>query len=180
MKNNQSGQSTIEFIFSFIFAVSLILMVFNTSINYAAGYVTHYATFMASRVFLTQDSNDTTEGSGSTMSVAQSAALQTFQKYNLEVFGIQTDSFNPSQQGDDVTAGEYLMIGIRTSFKRKMDVVGRVTGQQELILTSESFLGREPTRGVCAQRVCYAITGQTSGCHGSGASLDITMFDDGC
>ncbi|MBA2406355.1 MAG: hypothetical protein H0V66_16375, partial [Bdellovibrionales bacterium] len=47
MKNNQLGQSTIEFIFSFVFAVSLILLVFNTSLNYASGFVTHYATFMA-------------------------------------------------------------------------------------------------------------------------------------
>ena len=54
MKKNQSGQSTIEFIFCFVFAVSFILLVFNTSLNYVSGYVAHYATFMASRVYLTQ------------------------------------------------------------------------------------------------------------------------------
>lgn len=178
MKNNQSGQSTIEFIFSFVFAVSLILLVFNTSLNYAAGYVTHYATFMASRVFLTQDSNDTVEGPGD-RSVAETAARETFEKYKLEVFGIDNSAFAVNDPGD-VGAGEYLMIGAHTTFERKMDVVGRVTGQQKLQLISESYLGREPTRGVCAQRTCFAITGQNGGCHNNGANLDITLFDDGC
>lgn len=178
--NNQSGQSTIEFIFCFIFAVSLILLVFNTSLNYAAGYVTHYATFMASRVLLTQDSNDTVEGPGD-MSVGENAAKATFRKYNLEVFGISNSAMDLTAAARNIStsATEYLTVGVYSQFDRKMDLVGQITGQSKLTLTSESFLGREPTRGVCAQRVCYAITGG-SNCHGNGANLDITMFDDGC
>ena len=57
-----------------------------------------------------------------------------------------------------------------------MDVIGRVTGQTELELISESFLGREPTRGVCATRVCKAITGEEI----CTSSMDITLYDDGC
>jgi len=174
MKNNQNGQSTIEFIFSFIFAVSLILLVFNTSLNYASGYVTHYATFMASRVFMTQDAHDNTWDPNNNRNNAITNAKSTFAAFNLGVFGIQTelevkDTVNPS-------AGEYLMIGVYAKFSRKMDIVGQITGQTKLDMISESFLGREPVRSACASRVCIAITGQPV----CDATLDITLYDDGC
>jgi hypothetical protein len=175
MKNNQTGQSTIEFIFSFIFAVSLILLVFNTSLNYASGYVAHYATFMASRVFMTQDANEANSwGPGNRNSAAQ-AAKETFREFKLEVFGIQAE-LELNDDHPNVGPGEYLMIGAYAKFKRKMDIIGRVTGQTELELISESFLGREPTRGVCASRVCKAITGLDA-CDGT---MDITLYDNGC
>lgn len=174
MKNNQSGQSTIEFIFSFIFAVSLILMVFNTSLNYASGYVTHYATFMASRVFMTQDSNQTSAWGPGPRDQAYNKATAAFNAFKLDVFGIQTSlEFN---DGLNVSAGEYLMIGTYAKFSRKMDVVGQIVGQSRLELISESYLGREPTRGVCASRVCKAIT-DTDQCS---VQMDITLYDDGC
>lgn len=175
MKKNQAGQSTIEFIFCFIFAVGLILLVFNTSLNYATGYVTHYATYMASRVFMTQDSNQNVWHAGSRDS-AINRAKATFEKYNLSIFGIQNTAFSINDD-QNVSAGEYLMIGAYTRFERKMDMVGQITGQKKLELISESFLGREPTRGVCASRVCKAVTGQDE-CNG--ANMDVTLFDNGC
>lgn len=173
MKNNQSGQSTIEFIFSFIFAVSLILLVFNTSLNYASGYVTHYATFMASRVFMTQDSNHNGWDAGD-RGGAINKAKAAFGAFKLDVFGIKTElEINDDQ---DVSAGEYLMVGAYAKFSRKMDIVGQITGQSKLDLISESFLGREPARGVCASRVCKAITNADT----CSADSDITLYDDGC
>jgi hypothetical protein len=173
MKNNQSGQSTIEFIFSFIFAVSLILLVFNTSLNYASGYVTHYATFMASRVFLTQDSNNSQWNAGD-RGVAINKAKNAFASFKLDVFGIKTQLEINDEQ--NVSAGEYLMVGAYASFSRKMDMVGQITGQTKLDLISESFLGREPTRGVCASRICMAIKGEDT----CSINYDITLYDDGC
>jgi hypothetical protein len=181
MKNNQKGQSTIEFIFSFVFAVSFILMVFNTSLNYVSGYVTHYATYMASRVFLTQSSNFSADwGPGDTFVQAERQARLTFEKYSLDVFGIQNSGFNVTEvaRRNSLSAGEYLMVGVFTKFDRKIDLVGQITGQAKLELISESFLGREPTRGVCASRVCRAITYDIGEC--DSASMDITLFDDGC
>ena len=176
MKNNQAGQSTIEFIFCFIFAVSLILMVFNTSLNYAAGYVSHYATFMASRVYLTYDSNQADWNGGSNNNAVQ-AATEVYSKFKLDLFGIETSALTIQDFGPSVSAGEFLMIGAITRFERKMDMVGKITGETKLELISESFLGREMTRGICAGRTCFAITGKDS-C--SEASMDITLFDDGC
>lgn len=173
MKNNQSGQSTIEFIFSFIFAVSLILLVFNTSLNYASGYVTHYATFMASRVFMTQSSTYNAWGPGD-RSDAIGKAKTAFGAFKLDIFGIKTQL--EINDDESVSAGEYLMIGTYASFSRKMDMVGQITGQTKLDLISESFLGREPTRGVCASRVCMAIADKDV----CDTNLDVTLFDDGC
>jgi hypothetical protein len=173
MKNNQSGQSTIEFIFSFIFAVSLILLVFNTSLNYASGYVTHYATYMASRVFMTQDSHQNAWGPGS-RTQAINKAKDAFAAFKLDVFGINTTL--ELNDEESVTAGEYLMVGAYAKFSRKMDVVGQITGQTRLELISESFLGREPTRGVCGSRICKAIN-DVDQCV---STDDITLFDDGC
>ena len=173
MKNNQSGQSTIEFIFSFIFAVSLILLVFNTSLNYASGYVTHYATFMASRVFMTQDSNNSQWSAGD-RGGAINKAKAAFASFKLDVFGINTQLEINDEQ--NVSAGEYLMVGAYASFSRKMDMVGQITGQTKLDLISESFLGREPTRGVCASRICKAIRGEDT----CSINYDVTLYDDGC
>lgn len=173
MKNNQSGQSTIEFIFSFIFAVSLIFLVFNTSLNYASGYVAHYATFMASRVFMTQDRSDNAWGPGE-RDTPLFEARKTFEKYQLGILGIKTEiEFNDSLS---VSAGEYLMVGAYARYEKKMDVVGQIVGETKLSLISESFLGREPSRGVCASRVCYAITDKSE----CVSQMDITLFDDGC
>jgi hypothetical protein len=178
MKNNQQGQSTIEFIFSFIFAVSFILMVFNTALNYVTGYVVHYATFMASRAMVTQSSSQANWGPGDTFNLAETAAKETFAKYSLNVFNIDANAFQVSDAArrDEVSAGEFLMIGAYTKFQRRIDIVGQITGQSKLDLISESFLGREPSRGVCASRVCYAITGKDA----CGIDMDVTLFDDGC
>ncbi len=175
MKNNQNGQSTIEFIFSFVFAVSLILMVFNTSLNYVSGYVVHYATFMSSRYFLTQDSAQNTFNAGSRGEAIQ-GAKKVFKDFNLSVFGINSE-LQVNDGEESVGAGEYLMIGTYAQFERRIDMVGQITGKANLQLISESFLGREPTRGVCASRVCQAIT---DGPECNPDSMDITLFDDGC
>lgn len=123
---------------------------------------------------MTQDSNQNVWSAGSRTSAIKSAN-DTFKKYNLSIFGIQDTAFKINDD-QSVSAGEYLMIGAYAQFTRKMDMVGQITGQSRLELISESFLGREPTRGVCASRVCKAITGQPD-CSGV---LDITLFDNGC
>lgn len=174
MKNNQSGQSTVEFIFCFVFAVSLIFLIFTSAMNYTTGYLVHYATFMASRVFMTQDANQNVFGPGE-RGTAETIARSTFNNYNLSVFGVETSGFNINDRLY-VDAGEYLMIGAYTRFEKRIDLMGQITGQKKLEMISESYLGREPTRGVCAQRTCKAVTGSDQ-CE---INMDITLFDNGC
>lgn len=179
MKNkNQLGQATIEFILTFAFGLSLMLMIFNSATNYATGYLVHYATFMSSRVLLTSDTYFGNFGTpyNSSIRIGEERARQAFRQYNLGIFGIQDNEFYVNLTDEGQSPGEYLTVGTYSRFNQKVDALGRVAGNTELELVSESFLGMEPTRLGCAMRVCQAITGQES----CDSSMDITLFDDGC
>ena len=173
MIKKQDGQSTIEFIITFTFGMSAILLIFNSAMNYTAGYLVHYATFMASRTYLTVDSE--TAGVGGSNSLAEQEARKTFARFNLSKFGIPNSSlqFNPQTSG--MSSSEYLMVGTYAMFERQIDIMGRITGEQKVRMISESFLGKEVSRAICADRMCYAIQG--SACP---VAWDVTLFDDGC
>lgn len=174
--NNQRGQSTIEFILTFTFGVSLILVVFNTAINYATGYLVQYATFMASRVYLIQD--NFTGDIGSTnpaLSGSIENAKNAFISYNLSAFKVPDSSFSINPAGA-TSASTYLTVGGYTTFELSIDPIGKIAGQKKLEMVSESFLGKEPTRAECASRTCFAITGSNQCVR----DFDITLFDDGC
>ena len=173
-KTSQAGQSTIEFILCFSFGVSIILLVFNSAMNYTTGYLVHYATFMASRTYLTAELYGGNAGN-TTTAKAESEARDTFDQYQLGVFDVPSSALNFNSPGN-LNASEYLLVGAYTSFTKNIDALGQVTGQATLNYVSESFLGKEPTRAICLQRVCHAITGGNE-CQ---SSDDFTVFDDGC
>ncbi|MGE3609455.1 MAG: hypothetical protein AB7I27_07700 [Bacteriovoracaceae bacterium] len=172
---NQNGQSTIEFIFTFAFGISLIFLIFKSAMNYATGYMVHYATFMASRTYLTSESYFGNFGSPDiSIQNSEGEAREVFKKYNLSIFGIDENNFKVNRPG--LGTGEQLTVGVYTLFEQKMDIMGRLFGQNKLEMVSESFLGKEPTRALCAARVCKAMTGQEV----CSNQMDITLFDDGC
>jgi hypothetical protein len=172
---NQQGQSTIEFIFTFAFGVSIIFVMFNSALNYATGYLVHYATFMASRSYLTQETYlGSSADTQSSMSNTAALGTQSYNKYMLQIFSVPSDAFRVNPPG--LTPSEYLTTGATTIFDLKIDAIGRITGQTTLELASESYLGKEPTRAQCANRTCFAITGNTT-CNNT---MDITLYDDGC
>lgn len=175
MIKNQRGQSTIEFIFAFAFALSIMLMIFTSAKNYATGYLVHYATFMASRVYLTTD-NSLMGDPNAFQPMAGNMARETFGQYNLGVFGVDVSKFSVNQARTGMSAADALMVGTVTRFDQKIDVMGKLFGNTKVDLISESFLGKEPTRYVCALRVCKAITNQEN----CSPSMDITLYDDGC
>lgn len=171
----EAGQSTIEFIFAFAFGVSVVLMVFNASLNYATGYLVHYATFMASRTYLVSDRNLGQIGSAPAPSVED--ATEVYNRYRLDVFDVPASGFAINEQDVAQGPGEYLTVGARTIFEKPIDVLGRVVGAGKLQFVSESFLGKEPTRAQCANRVCFGVTGAE--CN-STSTYDVTLYDNGC
>jgi hypothetical protein len=172
---NEQGQSTIEFILTFAFGVSIIVLIFNSAIGHVTGYLVHYATFMASRTYLTSESYNGGIGSYEiSYQEARNEATQVFNRYNLAVFNVPENSFRINPAGGD--SSSYLAVGAVTTFERTVDIMGLVTGSRKMTLVSESFLGKEPTRSVCATRVCEALTG-SSNCV---PEMDITLYDDGC
>lgn len=173
---NESGQSTVEFILTFAFGVSFILLIFTTSLNYATGYLVHYATFMASRTYLTADSHiGGIGGTQASLNNTEQKARQVYNDFRLSVFGVPDGNFNINPAGS-TSPETYLTVGAYTTFELKLDIMGRIAGNQRLEMVSESFLGKEPTRAVCATRTCFAITGGEA-CDGT---FDITLYDDGC
>lgn len=175
-KNNQKGQSTIEFIFTFAFGVSVILIIFKSAMNYTTGYLVHYATFMASRAYLTYDTyTGSVTDTAASISGDVEYAREVYRQYQLELFDVEPSGFSINRPGSSI-AGDYITVGATMSFEKEIDAVGKITGQKKVRYTSESFLGKEPTRAVCANRICKAITGQTN----CSDVMDITLYDDGC
>lgn len=173
----ESGQATIEFIITFAFGLSLMLMIFNSAMNYATGYLVHYATFMASRVYLTSELHSGVFGEyDRVISPAEGAARKAFNQYNLAIFGIEESEFYVNKSSGLQDSSEYLTVGTYTRYRQRVDALGRVAGNTELDLVSESFLGKEVPRAGCATRVCMAITGQEV----CTENMDVTLFDDGC
>ncbi|MFL5783811.1 MAG: hypothetical protein ACJ76H_04315 [Bacteriovoracaceae bacterium] len=177
-KAKEAGQATIEFIFVLAFGLSLMLMIFNSAMNYATGYLVHYATFMASRVYMTSESyyGNFTVGYDGSLGRAEENARAAFRQYNLGIFGIQENEFFVNKVTSGQSSSEYLTVGAYSRYTQKVDLLGKVAGNTELDMVSESFLGHEPTRVGCAIRTCMAITGREV----CDESMDITLFDDGC
>lgn len=174
----ETGQATIEFILTFVFGLSLMLMIFNSAMNYATGYLVHYATFMASRVYLTSELHSGNYGSFDfAVRDAERDARAAFQQYNLGIFGVDESEFFVNTTSTNQTGSQFLTVGAYSRYTQRVDMLGRVTGNTELDLVSESFLGKEPPRVYCAERTCFAITGSEN-CES--ADLDITLFDNGC
>jgi hypothetical protein len=176
---NQLGQSTVEFILSFAFGVSIVLFIFNASLKYATGYLVHYATFMASRVYLTADKHVGQVGDPDQAHTGSEArAKDAFMMYNLSVIRIPNENFkiNTVLNARANFSSQTLTVGAYTTFDVPIDILGQVAGQKKLELVSESFLGKEPTRAECATRVCKALTDQDV----CSSDMDITLFDDGC
>lgn len=170
--SNERGQSTIEFILTFAFGVSFVLVIFNSAINYARGYLVHYATFMASRVYLTADENRSDPIIS--YNYAEELSKEAFAQYKLTALNIPDSAYQVNTA--PTTENRHLLVGGHTSFELEIDVIGRVAGERKLQLVSESFLGKEPTRAACYAQVCKAITGSDT----CDTSMDITLYDDGC
>jgi hypothetical protein len=175
MIKKQKGQSTIEFIFSFMFGLGMVFLFVNVAISYSIGFLVHYATFMASRVYMVHDDNGNGISPQATIASAETTARSVYARYKLSKFGIQDSqlSFNSPFVN---TGPAHLYVGAYTEFERPLSIFKFVAGDAKAKLVSESFLGKEVTRGECIQRTCYAITGAEF-CE---ESFDFTVVDDGC
>ncbi|MBY0516137.1 MAG: hypothetical protein K2P81_04470 [Bacteriovoracaceae bacterium] len=188
-KNNQKGQSTIEFILTFMFGLGIVFLFVNVAMNYSVGYLVHYATFMASRTYLTVESHSVDPGQSH--AIASQSALTTFQRFKIQSLGIPSDSIKSPGASDDgfhinpfhtVSSGDAaLFVGAYTVFERPLSFFQSVAGGTIAKHVSESYLGKEPVRTECWQRTCQAIvlsiTGSTGTCTDQS---DMTVFDNGC
>ena len=61
--SRHEGQSTIEFLLTFIFSIGILILFISLGLNLTRGYIAHYATYMASRTYLTADNTSFTDTS---------------------------------------------------------------------------------------------------------------------
>lgn len=187
----QLGQSTIEFLVTLMFSLAIVFIFVNISVNYSAGFLVHYATFMASRTYLTVDANGALPAASE--APARQAALATFRRFKMNAVGVPDAGILPDQ-GAEVgfhinsfstvsSPAEALFVGAYAVYEKPISIFRMVAGDTPVTFVSEAFLGKEPVRGDCWQRTCQAImlavTGNATACS-SGNEHDFTVFDNGC
>ena len=152
-KRKDLGQSTIEFILSFSTSVGFIFLFFKMATNFADGYMVHHATFLASRAYLVndQDRDAVEEGDDRAFQKARSV----FQSYLPDglVQGVNSNSLKEVSPND---AKYQAFVGLWAQYSQKFSL-GFIGGKESVLFTSESFLGREPTRSESRTQVCEAI-----------------------
>ena len=169
MENNkQSGQSVIEFLLTFTIVIGILFFYFRMSLGFTNGYMVHYATFMASRSYLTADSRDTTNPDAKALQKAQLV----FKKILPEALIIGFDGVLGANEADVVAFKVFT--GVYANFSTKYSV-GIVGGSTPVPHRSESFLGREPTRLESTEQTCLAISRVTK----SGCDILATLDDNG-
>lgn len=168
---SEAGQSTIEFLTTFIFAAGFIFLFVRLSLSYTNGYLVHYANYMASRTYLVFDDN--LSNPIGTDAIAFNEAKKTFLSYRVGLFIPGID--DKISVNDPQTVGKKYYVGTVVNFTQRFPSPMLIGAGKEMNLVSESFLGREPSRFECLTQVCSAITSVIGSCE-----THATFFDNGC
>ena len=173
------GQSTIEFLTSFVFVFGLLFLFIKIAFNATNGYYVHYATFMASRAYMITDINSNTVGGADGRARINAKAVFDKFKIPLLLTGAENLTFNanPPQTGSSFRRN--VFVGISVSYKDKFTFLKVLGGDNAMNLTSDSFLGMEPTRSECLEQICTAL--EETGLDNCGTDINYTTFyDNGC
>ncbi len=173
MKN--TGQITIEFILTFMFAVLFVLLFLYYSINFATGYMAHYATYLASRAYLTGEYEGIEFNSNQPYRAGESIGREAFDSIGLEKMGL-TFSADDLKFNSPQSVRVYEYVGAYFKFTPPFRISS--TDSKNSLL-SESFLGKEPSKGDCECQIKKAMGfGQCSNV--IPANETATLFDNGC
>lgn len=166
-KKQQQGQSTVEFALTLILFLAFILFYFQLSMIFAFGNYAHYATFMSARAMLsagaTKSDQVTRAKDVIILTLKKSAGQAGVDKFPMiakgfgegEVGGLALDAPEQYKAGDRTFS---WMQGVRYTFKGKLFLIpfGGSSGKtptgdtmNSISLTSESWLGREPSEEEC-------------------------------
>ncbi len=171
LEAGERGQSTIEFLVSFVFVFTLMVIMIRFALSVANGYIVHYATFMASRAYMVYDHNiNSPDGADAPAFAHAKTVFDSYQLGNLMGGKPPELKVNHPDFG-----GRSVFVGVYADFEQPFAIPKLFGGSAPLKLRSESFLGREPTRATCAERVCRAMQDAGGVC-----SKNSTFFDDGC
>lgn len=174
----EEGQSTIEFLLTMIFTLSLLFMFIFIGINFTSGYLAHYAAFAASRSYLVFESNSNEPGGGD--SPAEVLARRVFSSFRIGDVGIKNPNQFPLEFNLPGVA-KYEYVGVRYQFQVPITTLKLFGPTLSGTLMTESYLGREPTRATCFERVCRAMEEANGGAVSCRNPLAVyTLYDNGC
>ena len=162
---NESGQSTIEFALTLILLLDYVLFFFQLSMVFSFGKYVHYATFMSARAFFAAGPTEEDQKSRSKDVIvymlkksAGQAGVDKFPSIAKGVGGGDPGGFQagPASQYSPTDLHFSWMQGVRYTFKSKLFLLplagagGKASNSvNSVTLTSESWLGREPTDSEC-------------------------------
>ena len=153
--NNEKGQSTIEFIMTFTAAVGFIFLFLKMSLNFTDGYMVHHATYMAARAYLVDDQDRDAIEDGDARAFEKARSV--FTKYLPPDFVTGVTSADLKENNPDPVNTKFqAFIGVWITFTQKF-ALGFIGGTESMTMTSEAFLGREPTRAEAKRQSCNAI-----------------------
>lgn len=173
--HKEEGQSTIEFLVSLTLVFGFLFSFFKIAIVYTNGYLVHYVVFQSSRAYMVGEANSNAEAGSD--ADAKRFATEVFGSYQLD--GIISDfssSLDFEEPATHSNPGTNLFIGPRLSYNSNILIPG-TAAKIDFELSTESYLGLEPTRAECFKRICDAMATV-----GTGASCreHSTVSDNGC
>jgi hypothetical protein len=155
----EEGQATVEFALVMLLMLGFILFYIQLSFIFAFGNFTHYATFMSARAFLSAgpDIQDQMERAQAVIKrTVKTGSGDRFPSIAKGSGGGDPEGFETiSTRGDRDSS---WMNGVRYTFKSRLFLLpmgkdggakGGKKSVNEVTLTSESWLGREPTHDEC-------------------------------
>jgi hypothetical protein len=160
IKMADSGQATIEFALTMILFFSFFLFFLQLSLVMAYGNFVHYATFMSARAYLSAGPDQEDQQKRARDVIVQmlkksagASGVERFPFIAKGVGGTDPGGFEIMENGQ----GQSWLTGVRYTFKSKLMMIpmGGTRSSKGAInsvtLTSESFLGREPTTAECLE-----------------------------
>lgn len=171
INRNSKGQSTIEFIMTFSMVFAFFFLFLKLAMNYTDGYLIQYATFTASRAYLTVDNDNQTTDPGAGDLVALKFARKVFNSAKVPAF---IAGFTSVPEANDPSKKFTVFTGIYTDYSAAFSL-GIVGGKSKVDFRSESFLGREPGRFEVYEQICTAISSVTK----STCDIHATLDDNG-
>ncbi|RYZ73310.1 MAG: pilus assembly protein [Proteobacteria bacterium] len=152
-KTNESGQAILEFVLSMFFLLSVLLFTIQLTLFLAFGNYIQYATFMAARAYQSAGLNANDQ-----VTRAQNVLNRTVKQGGQDRLAMVIKGQNPEIGPGSIfrRADQSLswQEGVRYDFKGRLFIMplGPVripSGAGEVDLTSEAWLGREPTYEEC-------------------------------
>ena len=167
LKKNESGQATIEFVLASIFLFGFILFFLQLSLAFAVGNYIHYATFMAARAYLAGGPNQEDQIARGTAVMNQMLKRGNRDRFGFAAQGVEgPDTWFKAEENYEPSSS--WQRGVRYKFRSRVLLVPLAgsprrgaggnsgngpAGRNEVELTSESWLGREPTTSECERNI---------------------------